>query len=143
MITSLRKRHRYTWLILSILLVLGFGASLWLVQASVYDDYSATDLAEAYPDIIKSTDQDNIKLNLRTDAQNNLQIEMYIKKPVPLPAPILYLNLSGEASIQGNQALGAIGAVGLYRFPIETKDVKGIFFYSPLNGKIVYQTNLN
>ena len=143
MITSLRKRHRYTWLILSVLLVLGFGAAFWLVQGKAYEDYSSADLAEAYPDIIKSTDQENIKLNLRKDAQENLQVEVYIKKSVPLPAPVLYLNLSGEASIQDNQVLGGVGAVGLYRFPIETKDVKGIFFYSPLNGKIVYQTQLN
>lgn len=142
MITSLRKRHRYTWVILSVLLLLGFGAAWWLTQdKAVYPDVDTEALVPAYPNVLKSVEQQHIKLNLRADDQDKLQIEIHIKEPVPLPAPVLYLNQTGEASPDNNQALAGVGAVGLHRFPINTKSIKGIFFHSSLNGKIAYQTD--
>ncbi|MDX2305040.1 MAG: hypothetical protein NW226_19680 [Microscillaceae bacterium] len=142
MISSLRKRHRIHWVALGILLSVGFVAALRVHPPKPVQESILSELPEAYPTILKEVENENLKINLREDKQNRHQLELLLKKPVKLPAPLLYLNITGELNPQGNTLLAPLGAVGLYRFQIFDENIQGIFFYSPLNGKTAYPTKL-
>ena len=82
-------------------------------------------LAEALPEIVASTQNENVLINLRSDQQNQqYQVEAIVLKPMATPAPALFYDPGMDMIPLAEHLIGSLGPRGLYRFPILRNQAK-------------------
>jgi hypothetical protein len=131
MIIQLRRRHYYTWLFLAILLPLGLLWAYFNIPESKIDPFSRN-VEIAFPNIISSTQTDDLKVNLRENLEGNQQIEIIILQPLVGAANQLFLSNSAKKPkqiIAGGIPLGALYSKGIYRFRMPDSFVKSSTVY--------------
>lgn len=132
MIRALRNRHRRTWLVWAVALPILFILGIVYVPSFHTQKLILTELPTPLPDVISEYDTPLCKANVRTNEKGDLQLELFMKEAVKLPAPVVYLTLKDDENESLQVLLGSGGYKGLYRWPIPTDKIKGIYFKSSL-----------
>jgi hypothetical protein len=115
MIIQLRRRHYYIWLILSVLLPIGFIWAYLNIPKMPSDSIHKT-ATVAYPTLIQTKEITDLKVNLRQNTEGGYQIELTVLKPLVGAANQLYLSTTADNPLQ--TLLGALGNRGTYYFPL-------------------------
>jgi hypothetical protein len=140
MIHSLRKRHYLIWQIWAVLLPLFFTVAYFTRPNFSSQKLTLDNLPQALPIIVQELDNQDFKINLRTDEQKNYQLEIYIKNSFKSVAPMVYLKKNNQAQISTANQVGGINGRGLYRFPLAHKP-QGIFFYALVHDKVLAEVD--
>lgn len=125
MIIPLRNRHYMVWIMLTILLPIGFFAAWRFVPNKIFDESELALLQPAVGELVQSYTTTNFVVNLRV-GNVGAQVEVLIRQPLENPSTFVYLGDTVEEAT----TLGVLGAKGLYRFnlPRAPKEGKLIFF---------------
>ena len=118
MIRPLRKLHFYGWILIGILLPVGFISAYLVIpdQAVINGDIPPISTALPLSEIIFTKDMSDMLLNIRQE-NDKQQIELVIKKPLTVPNSSLYLSDDPQPSnIDQMLLLGSIETRGIYRF---------------------------
>ncbi|WP_338867822.1 hypothetical protein WBJ53_15885 [Spirosoma sp. SC4-14] len=111
MITSLRRRHYYTWLGLAISLPLVVGWA-WLSIPTTPASSIPQSLPMAYPIPISSRQTDDLLVTLRKQSDGRKQLEIVVLKPLVGAANELFIARPHRI------LLGKLDGRGLYRFTL-------------------------
>ncbi|MEZ4851671.1 MAG: hypothetical protein R3B93_24280 [Bacteroidia bacterium] len=125
----LRKRHLRIWVILAFLLPMGFISAFFEKPDKIIVAESGNDLAPALRDILRESEDDQLKVNVRSESfvseidsteLSRYQLEIIIKEPLTAPSNQVYLSLDEtKQSIEGKLLLGNLGPRGIYRFDLK------------------------
>jgi hypothetical protein len=133
---SLRSRHRQIWVILAILLPIGWFASVWSIPAPVRQQPVRPALPPPFARILKTQTTTGFLFNLREDpAGTQKQIEVFILKPLETPGIQLYAKGAPNGH---DQLLGALQTRGVYRFNLDSTLTAPVFrLEDPIHNKTV------
>lgn len=116
---ALRRAHRMIWLLLAVLLPVGFIAALLAYQSPLYQEPIAQLLPVPLPVLVRSVASDSVVINLRRAAQGGeRQLEIVLKQPFGVPSAVVRVRQTGNW-----RAVGLLNAPGTYRFPMPNTDV--------------------
>ena len=127
MTSGLRKVHKYSWLLIVIIIPLIMIFALKNISSLSAND-SVTTYESSKNIILKTAENDLIKVALLSNS-----IEIILKKTLKNASSIVYISdLSGNK----NQIIGQISTVGIYTFNIETSP-KSIILYDELKEELI------
>lgn len=141
---TLRKRHLKTWIVLSILLPIGFVAAYLAIPATANGTIIPNEVnPTAFFQIIKTADHPTLLFNLRSNSEGERQAEIVLKQPLTTPSTLAYLSDGDIGSIQGKPLLGKLDNKTVYRFDLKDtnvpEDVRYLLLYD-LVKKQIYET---
>ncbi len=149
MVPELRKRHKWMWLILTILLPMGFITAYSLIPQipeTVSQNLPAikpTPLSK-----IQSIHQiPQFDVSLREGNNMGLkQVEVVVKTPSNRPSTHLYLSDKSSKDIEEAQFLGILGSKGIYRFNLNPsltyQNAFVVLFYDKIAGEVFEEVQL-
>lgn len=118
MTPPLRRAHRIIWLLLAVMLPLGFVAALLAYRSPLQQEPVIQPQAAPLPIILRSVSTDNLVINLRRSAQGaEQQLEITLKPPFEVPSAVVGIRQNGNW-----QTVGLLNAPGIYRFPVHLTD---------------------
>lgn len=131
MIYQLRKRHRYTWSILAVLLPLGFVLAFLTIPEQKMDSKNlGFGQPEALVDVVKRVEGRLINANIRKTAnQPQVQLEIMVMHPIKSPAATVHLSDRPVESDADGQFIGQLGPKGVYRFNLDSVQSQYSSFY--------------
>ncbi|MFK7903758.1 MAG: hypothetical protein AB8B69_01470 [Chitinophagales bacterium] len=149
MVPQLRRRHKWMWLILTILLPMGFITAYSLMPPT--QETIAQPLPDSKPAplskiiSIRQTPQFDVKL--REDNILGLkQIEVVLNKALKRPSTHLYVSDKSSKEIADAQFLGLLGSKGDYRFnlnpAITYQNAFVLLFYDKIAGEVYEEIQL-
>ncbi len=127
MTSGLRKIHKYSWLLLVIIIPLIMIFALKDVSLSSGND-SVTTYEFSKGTILNTAENDLIKVSLLSNS-----IEIILKRTLKNASSIVY---NSDLSGNKNQIIGQISTVGIYTFNIETPP-KSIILYDDLKEELI------
>lgn len=148
MIQTLRKRHRYTWFVLAILLPLGYILSFVSIPEAPIDERNfGLDQVEAKGEVIKSSTGDNVRINLRGEAGKQArQLEIVVLQPLKSAAASVYLNSQPLDNAGSDFLIGQLGPKGDYRFDLDSLQSQypgfHLLIYDHIKQKTIEQISL-
>ena len=122
MIAALRNNHFRIWIIVAIVIPVAFIYAFMNVPEKRISDFSR-DLIGQMPELIKEIENDDLKVNVRGNRNNQYQLEILLKRPVPVPSGVFHL-VNNKRSISDQTLLGNVNSQGLYRFPIQSNPLQ-------------------
>ncbi|MFA8449176.1 MAG: hypothetical protein ACEPOW_00610 [Bacteroidales bacterium] len=128
MIKRLRNRHRRWWQIWTILLPLLFILAIVYTPRFYTQELVVKELPTPLEYIVKMYEGDNYKINIRSDEAGAFQLELFLKEPLKLPAPLMYVSYLNKKDV----LLGNTGQKGLYRWPVADTLFDKMYFKSTL-----------
>ena len=149
MVPQLRRRHKWIWLILTILLPLGFITSYSLISQT-QDMVNAPLLASKPAPLSKiASIRETPQFDIRLREDNNLglkQIEVTLNEPLSRPSTHLYLSDKSSKEIGNAQFLGVLDSKGIYRFNLNPsmtyQNAFVLLFYDKIAGEIYEEVQL-
>ena len=119
MIKALRKRHRQIWiltaLILPALIIAGWLAIPNMQPVKFLQEESTVLL----PVIVKSKDENNYLVNIRSNNNKSLwQLEWKNKSVLMVPSAVIYKIINPDENINKQQLIGRIETQGSYLFSL-------------------------
>ena len=149
MIRSLRKRHLSIWVVLGILLPIGFVmAFLAISEFEPVDQQLQFSLEEAFPKVVGTGETDYIAVQIRQDPRTLLkQIEIEVKQPLAAASALVYLTKSADQKIENGQLLSKLGAKGNYRIELDStlsaQNTYQLLFYDQIKAAIIDKIQLS
>ena len=125
MIASLRNNHFRIWIILAIVIPVAFIYAFMNVPERRISHFSR-ELIGQMPELIKEIENDDLKVTVRGNQNSQHQLEVLLKRPVPVPSGVFHLVNNNEA-ISNQSFLGNVNSQGLYRFPIQSNPFQSDF----------------
>lgn len=122
MIPELRKRHKWMWLILTILLPLGFitAYSLILKPAVVTNEQLLTSKPIPLTKVVSNRQTPQFDVSLREDNGLGMkQIEIKVKENLTLSSTHIYLSDKSSLGIENTQFLGVLTPEKVHRFNLD------------------------
>lgn len=145
MIPELRKRHKWMWLILTILLPMGFITAYSLIPKSqeLVNKQLPTTKPIPLTKILSLKNTPQFDVSLREDSHLGLkQIEVLVKKTLTRPSTHLYLSDKSSKGIKQAQFLGILETQGAYYFNLNPsmtyQNAFVVMFYDKI-GEEVYE----
>jgi len=132
MISSQRKRHRFIWVMIGVLLPLLVVLAVLRTPSFPYSE-KAEIVAETSLPILKEIESDLFKINLRGTSDGAEELELLLKVPLKSPSAVVFDD-------QQN-VLGQIGASGVYSFPIRPANT-AITIKDPIKNQIITEIKL-
>ena len=119
MIKAQRKRHRQIWiltaLILPALIIAGWLAIPNMQPVKFLQEESTVLL----PVIVKSKDENNYLVNIRSNNNKSLwQLEWKNKSVLMVPSAVIYKIINPDKNINNQQLIGRIETQGFYLFSL-------------------------
>ncbi len=127
MTSALRKAHKYSWLLLILLIPLIMIFALKDVPL-LSNNEALTTFESSKGNIIKTAENDLLKVSVRSNS-----IEVILKRTIKNASSIIY---NSDSKGNKNHIIGQISTVGIYTFNIETPP-KSIVLYDNLKGELI------
>jgi hypothetical protein len=130
MIKSLRKRHLQIWLAMAVFLPVGIISAWLAVPPQVRNRLLQPKITGALPLILKSLEQRNLFVAIRSNADTSLlQLEWISESELTYPTALVYQVNDSTKNIEDGNIIGRIDMRGTYHFALK-KDtaVKGFHF---------------
>ena len=149
MILKLRKRHRYTWIALSIILPVGFVLALANRPGPILPNEQMIEQAipgfnERQPVAAAKTEGWSIEAYRAPDGQTWLEAKF--REASQRPVSVLYLSPRAGAGIDVARAVGPVGPRGIYQYPLDSTTASWkeyhVFFYDQVRKEIYSETLL-
>ncbi|MFA8436340.1 MAG: hypothetical protein ACEPOZ_17655 [Marinifilaceae bacterium] len=136
-----RKRHLISWLLLALLLPIGFAAAIWVIPQPIHQEEIFRKYPEALPEVISWKSSDNLVAALRADTEReDYQLEIIVTKPFQHPNILVYLYTNAGDNPENQILLGSLNSKGSMRFPIPLEKLHEaratVGFYDPY-GKVL------
>lgn len=145
MILKLRKRHRLIWLVLALVLPLGYLVALKArpapigTSAGTIDSVKTTMLKEL-------VNQPTLKAWFSKDGLNGYYLEIDLTLAATHPLANFYLTNAPDADIKTGRLLGVVGAQGHQRFVVDSlalgQSPAYLLQYDPLRKEKIYSIEL-
>lgn len=148
MIYAYRKRHRYTWLGLALLLPTGFILAFLAIPEDKFDTNElGFGRTEALTDVVKSKTGQSFKVNIRKEPnKSEQQLEVVLLQPLKSAATSVYLSAQSFEQITDGQFIGQLGPKGVYRYILDSLqsqyDPVHLLIYDPIKGQTIEQLSL-
>lgn len=138
MIYKLRKRHFYTWILLAIILPLGFFLALTAIPK---EQFNNTFLYSRPADARTTSPANNewVTVSQLLTGQH-IMLEVTINQPLTVPSSLLFIASSESAPIKEARLLGKLDSKNTSLFDLEEAVAgKGhyLLFFDPIN-KVVF-----
>ncbi|MCR9286062.1 hypothetical protein OAF63_03095 [Saprospiraceae bacterium] len=148
MIYSLRKRHRYTWMILGILLPVFFVAAVMAIPEPAIENEFEVKKPDAFAKLVTTEENEAFLISLReSDNLPGLQVEATAKKPITTSDVTLYFSYTEADNVANAGVIGKITGTGTHRFAIGTitRDIKHFFilFYDANKKEVFDEIKVN
>ncbi|NIJ52270.1 hypothetical protein [Dyadobacter arcticus] len=137
MTPTLRQTHRVAWLLLAIILPMGFVAALQLKPDSiVWEQPISLPLAAPLPVLVKSVENTGLQANLRREGQStDRQLEIIVRQSLEVPSVVVRV-----VSRTNELAIGTLDVAGVYHFMLpDSTDHPTIILVDEVN-HVVLQT---
>ncbi|MCB0580044.1 MAG: hypothetical protein KDD10_12145 [Phaeodactylibacter sp.] len=148
MILKLRKRHRYIWIVLSVLLPLGFALALANRPGPVLPEEELIEEAAPYKEreVIATAAAEGWRVNICRSPDGRAWLEAIFREASQRPASTLYLAARAGAGPDEAIAIGPVGPRGFYQYPLDTlvaswKEYQ-VFFYDQVRRETYSETLL-
>ncbi|MEZ4886920.1 MAG: hypothetical protein R3E32_19480 [Chitinophagales bacterium] len=149
MIPELRKRHKWMWLVLTVLLPLGFITAYSLIptsQVMVNQNFPAT-LPIPLAKIVSIRNTPQFDIQLREDNVLGLkQIEVVVKNALTRPSTHLYVSDKSSKKVNDVLFLGILESKGTYRFNLNPSMTYQktfiLLFYDKIAGEVYLEVQL-
>lgn len=130
---NLRKRHLHIWVILALLLPLGF---IWAYQVIPSTESSPSLLPTG-----SSLSDELFLVSLTAGSNKAPKLEISIQQPLSTPSTLVYLTSKSSPEIEQAILIGALGPKGVYHFdlPRQIPDDPLILFYDAINQQMYHQ----
>lgn len=141
MTPSIRKYHRLLWRLLAFIIPLLFVAALSVLPGAaptqLPDNYQPTPLREVW----KTAESEVFVARWRTNnPKMDQQLEIEIKKPLTVPAALVYLVEKPNVSPSQGTFIGSLAAGGIHRFNLGsslTADKSySVLFFDPIKNYV-------
>ncbi|MGB0929321.1 MAG: hypothetical protein ACPGVB_01000 [Chitinophagales bacterium] len=149
MIPKLRRRHKWMWLILMILLPMGFIIAYSLIPESQELVNKQLPASKPIPlaKIVSIQKTPQFDVSLREDVNLGLkQIEVRVKQTLTRPSTHLYVSDKTSKEIEEALFLGILETKGAYRFnlnpAITYQNAFVLLFYDKIAGEIYEEVQL-
>ncbi|MCO6490679.1 MAG: hypothetical protein J5I98_19845 [Phaeodactylibacter sp.] len=135
MILKLRKRHRYIWMILSVLLPLGFALALANRPGPVLPEEELIEEAAPYREreVIATAAAEGWQVNICRSPDGRAWLEAIFREASQRPVSTLYLAARVGAGPAEAVAIGPVGPRGIYQYPLDSlvasREGYYVFFY--------------
>lgn len=133
------------WMTLAVLLPIGIAAATLSIAKKQYDQTLQPAPIKALPVILKSSNDDNYAVSVRSDASHtSKQLEWTNKAVLTAPAALIYALNEANASIDNAALIGRIEGKGTYYFalPNDTTSVFHFALYDIIHHQIIYTIHL-
>ena len=149
MILPLRKRHLYIWIVLGILLPVGYFTAYMSMPG--YPAESKEELnfgiVAALPNVVATQTTNSLEVNLRDgNASSQKQLENKVNRPVKNPAATIYLGQQQIERPEQGVLLGLVGPVGTQRINLDSTlssySSYHLLIYDPIQKEIIEQISL-
>lgn len=145
MILRFRKRHRMMWLLIGVLLPVLYMVALLARPGEL--SLEGTPISQPATQVLKEL-ASNSQLDawLTKDELDNHYVEVEYKETVQHPLATFYLGAKEDGKIDAYRLLGAVGAQGRQRFPVDSlvmaQAVQYLLQYDPVKKEKVSTTAL-
>src|SRR5271154_258933 len=120
MIKPLRKRHLQIWIAIAILLPIGIISAWIVIPQPVKDHLLQPASTEALPIIIKSLEQRDPFVAIRSNADtSSLQLEWISGTELTFPSALIYQVSDSQTKIENGNIIGRVDMRGTYHFPLK------------------------
>jgi hypothetical protein len=140
MIHSLRRRHFFTWIILSMVLPVLFIASWRAIPVSFSQPEILKQSTPGVEEVLSSNQPWAQTSQFRKGSQYYLEVQ--IKKPLLVPGTVLYIGKNESSTVEESLLLGRIESMRTYQFKTsENIEGKGSFllFFDPFHRKVIHR----
>lgn len=144
-VVALKKRHKYVWATLAVLVPLLFTAAWYQIPDYVveqgWEAGESVDKGEAV--LIGSlTPQSPVALYRQTDTLHILQIKW--RDPLETPSALVFLTEEKPLLIPTSSfVLGTLGTRGDYEYPVADAGRRWVTLFDPVKEKMILQCQLN
>lgn len=148
MILKLRKRHRYTWTILAVLLPLGFVLALASRPGPVLPDEELIDEAAPYEEreAIAAAAAEGWNVDIYRSPDGRAWLEAEFREAPQRPVSTLCLAPRAGAGPDEAAIIGPVGPRGIYLYPLDSLTASWeefyIFFYDQVRKETYSETQL-
>jgi len=120
MIKPLRKRHLQVWTVLAFLLPVGIIAAAVVVPKQQYNKPLQVQSVQALPVVVKTSENDNYTVHLRSDRNSTTwQLEWINKEELTAPTALIYQVMMPNENINNALLIGRIEGRGAYYFNLK------------------------
>ena len=140
MIHSLRRRHFFTWIILSMVLPVLFIVSWRAIPVSFSQPEIIKPSTPGVEEALSSNQPWAQTFQFQKGSQYYLEVQ--IKKPLLVPGTVLYIGKSKSSMVEESLLLGRIESMRTYQFKTsENIEGKGSFllFFDPFHRKVIHR----
>ena len=120
MIPKLRNQHRYTWMVLAVVLPIGFLAAWFAVPTTPTLQEIKGGNTEAYPQVVAQQEHELLHATLRSNDSQECQLELTLQQPLTLPFVRVYLHKQPAFNPRNAQELGLLGEKATYQFFLDS-----------------------
>lgn len=118
MTPSLRRAHRIIWLLLAVILPVGFIAGLLAYQSPLYQEPVDQLPPAPLPILVHSVASDSVAVSLRRSVGGGeQQLDVVLKQPFAVPSAVVRVRQNGNW-----RAVGLLNAPSTYRFRVPGMD---------------------
>lgn len=145
MILRFRKRHRGMWLVIGSLLPVLYVIALMARPKGEASE--GTQMSQLTTQVLKTiASEPELDAWLSKDGQGNYYLEVELKKTSRSPLATFYIGLQETDKIEAYRLLGAVGAQGRQRYPLDSQlmaqPVQYLLVYDPIKKERVTTTEL-
>ncbi len=143
MVRSFRKRHRFIWLAIAVLMPLLFINAYRSSESRVLPKNAALDFGTiVIRETVQSEDKNFDYVIKREGASNHLLLDLKI--PYPSPSVAVYIGPAGRSFDDQFIILGQLSSVKSYRFELgESIQHRQLLIYDAIKDKTFVSINLN
>lgn len=142
MIHKLRNRHFYTWVVLAVLLPVGFILAWRAIPQPLFGEI-ITHRRPSQAQMVELSEDELVKVNVLGNAENP-GLEIILKRPLTVPGASIYLAPDASEDINVAQLLGQLDSKNTYYFGtgVEIKEGQLLLFYDPINKEVFHKIPL-
>lgn len=149
MILKLRKRHRYTWIALAVLLPLGFALALANRPGPVLPEEQL--IEEAVPagdrEVIATAAAEGWRAEIYRSPDGRAWLEAAFREASQRPVSTLCLAPRAGAGPDEAAIVGPVGPRGIYQYPLDSLTASWkeyyVFFYDQVRRETYSETQLH
>lgn len=148
MILKLRKRHRYTWIVLAVLLPIGFVLALASRPGPALPEEELIDEAAPYKEreAIATAAAEGWNVDIYRSPGGRAWLEAEFREASQRPVSTLCLAPRAGARPDEAAIIGPVGPRGIYLYPLDSLvaswEEYHVFFYDQLRKEIYFETQL-
>ena len=152
MIRPLRKRHLGMWLVLMLVLPIGFFTAIGVIpDPEISGQEVQFSVSTISTPVVLEHNEASLGLNFRfhasADSIKHNQLEVEVQNTLDQPSSFIYIADQDVDGIERAQFVGSLGPRGRYQFELDTaldvQSLKTILLYDMIKEKVFHKATLS